>query len=52
MTAEALRKLAAELRDEHQRRIATRREKCAQMFQAAAGLGLLARKLAGARHGD
>ena len=52
MTAETLRKLAAELRDEHQRRIATCREKCAQLVHAAAGLGLLARKLKGARHGD
>jgi hypothetical protein len=50
MTGEMLRKLAAELRHEEERRAITKRDKCAAIVVAARGLGVLAQKLRGAGH--
>ena len=47
MNGEALRKLAANLREEDARRAAAKREKCAHIVIAASGLELLRRKLGG-----
>jgi hypothetical protein len=46
-----LRKLAAELRREEERRATAKRDKCAAIVVAARGLGVLAEKLRGAHHG-
>ncbi len=48
---EQLRKLAALLREEHARRDALKREKCAQVLSAAKGLSLLSQKLKGVSNG-
>jgi hypothetical protein len=45
--SDALRKLAAELRQESARRQNEKRVKCAQIITAATGLDLLRRKLGG-----
>ena len=45
--SEEMRKLAEKLRLEATQRVATKREKCAQIVVAAAGLELLKRKLGG-----
>ena len=50
MTGDMLRKLAAELRREDERRAIANRDKCAAIVVAARGLGVLAQKLQGARH--
>lgn len=47
--SEQLRKLAEQLRQEAERSVTTKREKCAQIVVAANGLALLQKKLGG-RH--
>lgn len=45
--SDELRNLAAQLRDEAEKRAALKSEKCAQIIVAAKGLALLQRKLGG-----
>lgn len=45
--SDMLRKLAQQLREEAERRQTEKREKCAQIVRAAAGLQLLRSKLGG-----
>jgi hypothetical protein len=46
-----LRKMAQAIREENERRKADKRVKCAQVLTAAAGLGILSKKLKGFGHG-